>query len=430
MPLVTAEHIYKSYKTSGQFEINRLFQSLARTLKQATAPHTGREFVLKDVNFTVDSHESVGLIGNNGAGKTTLFRLLSSITLPTKGRLRVEGRVSSLISLGAGFHPDLSGRENLYLNCALMGLSRAQTADRIDGIVDFAELDEYIDMPIKYYSSVMLALLGFSVSVHLDPALILIDEVLSVGDYQFQVKSAAALRDFIERGTVILVSHDLGAIERICKRTIWLERGEIKLDGPTEMVIPRYLDAQNQILEVNSGINNQLIMKDPRISDVINVSRQALDANIDVLKVEVRTAAGEVSREFCMDDTIVVVADLVFKQPISDARIMVGLIDIEYQAVVMAGDNQLLDSPAAFLGHVRVECRFPHVMMRPRRYGVYVIVSNMKAMMPLYIYRDGDARFLITGERHDPSIHYYAPQVDLVYNPAVEMHYLEVNTPL
>ncbi len=140
------------------------------------------------------------MIGNNGAGKTTLFRLLSSISLPTRGRVRIEGRVSSLIALGAGFHPDLSGRENLYLNCALMGLSRRQTAGRIDQIVAFAELDAALDLPIKQYSSGMLARLGFSVAVHLDPELILVDEVLAVGDYRFQVKSTAALRDFIARG--------------------------------------------------------------------------------------------------------------------------------------------------------------------------------------------------------------------------------------
>lgn len=430
-PMVLAEHVYKSYKKVSQFEINRMFQWMARRVKQAgireNGGTTGPKYVLKDVNFFLNKHESLGLIGSNGAGKTTLFRLLSSVTLPTKGRVRIEGRVSSLIALGAGFHPDLSGRENLYLNCALMGLSRQQTADRMDRIVDFAELGEHIDVTIKHYSSGMLARLGFSVAVHLDPELILVDEVLAVGDYRFQVKSTAALRDFIQRGTVILVSHDLGAIERICERTIWLEKGEMQADGPSSGVIQQYIEAQQRAM--NEG-SQTVKARSKTHQDEFRVSRQVFDDSIDVRSVQTQNVNGERCNEFCLHDTIVVNAQLTFEQPMEDVRISVGILDTVSQVIITSCDNQLIDQPDALYGHIRLECRFPNVMLRPRHYGIFIEISNSKALMPLYTYKDIDGRFVLTGERRDPNLHYYAPQNDLMYTPGVEMRFLEVNTQL
>ncbi len=429
-PTVLTEHVYKSYKATSQFEINRMFQWMARQIRQAgvrKAAVTNTKYVLKDINFALNHKESLGLIGSNGAGKTTLFRLLSSVTLPTKGRVRIEGRVSSLIALGAGFHPDLSGRENLYLNCALMGLSRQQTADRMDRIVDFAELGEHIDVVIKHYSSGMLARLGFSVAVFLDPELILVDEVLAVGDYRFQVKSTAALRDFIQRGTVILVSHDLNAIQRICERTIWLEKGEIQADGPSAGVIQQYIEAQQRAMAEGSSVVRPR-RKDHQ--DEFQVSRQMFDDSIDVRAVQTQNMNGDRCNEFCLHDTIVISAQVVFTRPMEHVRISVGILDTITGVVITSCDNQLIDQPDALYGNIRLEVRFPNIMLRPRHYGVFIEISNSKALMALYTYKDVDGRFILTGERRDPNLHYYAPQADLMYTPGVEMRFVEVNTQL
>ncbi len=429
-PIVLAENVYKSYRANSSFEINRSFQWIARRIQRKPDPlpphRIGREFVLKDVSFALERHESLGLIGNNGAGKTTLFRLLSAITLPTRGRVRIEGRVSSLIALGAGFHPDLSGRENLYLNCALMGMSRAQTADRIDEIVDFAEIDEYIDAPIKHYSSGMLARLGFSVAVHLDPELILVDEVLAVGDYRFQVKSMGALRDFVERGTVILVSHDLNAIERICQRTIWLDRGEVKMDGPSRLVLPHYIRAQQDAMGAQ-------FLKEQAKGDgahSFKVVRQQFESSIEIHELEVHNDAGEVSPSFCMGDTITVTCKVIFNKPMTNIHVAIGLMDTDYQVLITSGDNQLSDQPDVYFGQVRFECRFPNVMLRPRRYGLHINVLNRKALMPLYHYHELDSRFVVTGETRDPALHYQAKQHDLVFTPGVTMRVLAMSSSL
>jgi lipopolysaccharide transport system ATP-binding protein len=186
----------------------------------------------------------VGLIGHNGAGKTTVLRLLARITRPTQGRVRTNGRVASLINLGAGFHPELSGRENIYLNGVILGLSRREVQARFDEIVEFADLGPYIDTPLKRYSSGMFARLGFAVAAHVDPDVLLVDEVLSVGDVAFQDRSIRKMLSFRDSGQAILfVSHNLSAVEMMCQRCVWLEHGQVRQAGPTAEVVRAYLSA-------------------------------------------------------------------------------------------------------------------------------------------------------------------------------------------
>jgi ABC-type polysaccharide/polyol phosphate transport system ATPase subunit len=204
-------------------------------------------WALKDVNLRVQAGESVGLIGANGAGKTTLLKLLAGISRPTRGQVRARGRVAALLNVGAGFHPELSGRQNVDLNGVILGLSRREVRERYDAIVEFAGLEAFMDTPVKHYSAGMYARLAFSVAAHVDPDVLLVDEVLSVGDAAFQDASLRRMLAFREAGAaVIFVSHNMAAVELMCQRAVWLERGEVRATGPTPAVVHAYLDALDQ----------------------------------------------------------------------------------------------------------------------------------------------------------------------------------------
>ena len=192
------------------------------------APETDDFWALKDVSFDVHHGEAVGIIGRNGAGKSTMLKLLSRITLPTEGRIELHGRTTSLLEVGTGFHPELTGRENIFLNGTLLGLSRWDIFDRYEEIVDFSGIRPFIDTPVKRYSSGMFVRLAFSVAAHLDPEILIIDEVLSVGDMDFQRRSLEKMRQTaIEGRTVVFVSHDLSAVKSLCDRVLVLEHGQI-----------------------------------------------------------------------------------------------------------------------------------------------------------------------------------------------------------
>jgi ABC-type polysaccharide/polyol phosphate transport system ATPase subunit len=196
---------------------------------------------LRDVSFSVDPGSAVGLVGRNGSGKTTLLRLISGIIKPTAGHVEVGGRVGSLLELGAGFHPDLTGRENVFLNGSIHGLKRAYVREQLDEIVAFAGLEEFIDLPVRTYSSGMYMRLGFAIAAHINADVLLLDEVFAVGDEQFQRKCFGKIFEFKQRGgTIVFVSHDASAVERLCDRAILLRAGGVEFDGPTHDAIVRY----------------------------------------------------------------------------------------------------------------------------------------------------------------------------------------------
>jgi len=198
-------------------------------------------YALQDATFTMDRGESVALIGRNGSGKSTILKLIAGVMAPTKGEVRVAGRVSPLIELGAGFHPDLTGRENVHLNACLLGMSSKEVDAAFGSIVDFAELWEFIDTPVKRYSSGMYVRLAFAVAVHSNPEILLVDEVLSVGDTFFQEKCLVKMDEFQRHGTtIVVVSHSLDLISSFCQRAIWLEHGRIMADAPARDVVQRY----------------------------------------------------------------------------------------------------------------------------------------------------------------------------------------------
>jgi lipopolysaccharide transport system ATP-binding protein len=220
----------------------RSFQELALSLFRRDERASEEFWALRDVSFTVEQGETVGIIGSNGAGKSTLLKLISRIIEPTSGRVEVQGRVGALLELGAGFHPDLTGRENVFLNGSILGLSRAQIQRKIDDIVAFAELERFVDIPVKFYSSGMYVRLGFSVAVHTDPEVLLVDEVLAVGDQNFQHKCLERILEMQQQGvTICFVSHGLGTVRQLCSQAVWLNQGVVQAAGEVDDTVSAYL---------------------------------------------------------------------------------------------------------------------------------------------------------------------------------------------
>ena len=219
---------------------------IARTLigREAPPPPEQTIWALRNVSFGIGHGEVVGVIGRNGAGKSTLLKILSRITVPTEGRAEIRGRVGSLLEVGTGFHLELTGGENIFLNGAILGMRRTEIARKFDEIVAFAGVEQFIDSPVKHYSSGMYLRLAFSVAAHLDPEILLVDEVLAVGDATFQRKCLEKMEDVGRRGrTVLFVSHNMQAIARLCPRTILLDSGGVAVDGPSHKVVASYLSS-------------------------------------------------------------------------------------------------------------------------------------------------------------------------------------------
>jgi lipopolysaccharide transport system ATP-binding protein len=246
---IQAEGLSKRYRIGeyrGGYETLRDTIALAarRALRLEHRPHYDEIWALRDVSFEVAQGEVVGFIGRNGAGKSTLLKILTRITPPTEGRAEIRGRVGSILEVGTGFHPELTGRENIYLNGAILGMGRREITRKLSQIVEFSGVEKFIDTPVKRYSTGMYVRLAFSVAAHLDPEVLLIDEVLAVGDYEFQQRCMGRIEDIGKSGrTVLFVSHDLQAVSRLCSRAHWLEGGHVALSGPSQDVVASYLQA-------------------------------------------------------------------------------------------------------------------------------------------------------------------------------------------
>ncbi|HEY7380449.1 MAG TPA: ABC transporter ATP-binding protein [Gaiella sp.] len=244
---IVAEGLSKRYRIGElQASYGTLRESITRGVKHLAGRehyhHRQEIWALDDVSFAVDEGEVLGVIGRNGAGKSTLLRVLTRITSPTRGRAEIRGRVGSLLEVGTGFHPELTGRENIYLNGSILGMKRREIRGRLDEIVEFSGIETFLDTPVKRYSSGMYVRLAFSVAAHLEPQILLVDEVLAVGDAEFQRRCLGRMEDFSLSGrTVLFVSHNMQAITQLCDRAILLEGGRVALDGPSQRVVARYL---------------------------------------------------------------------------------------------------------------------------------------------------------------------------------------------
>ena len=242
MDRVQLENVSKRYVLGENLNAREALVAAARRLGRRSRRQDQILWSLRDVNFSVADGESLGIVGRNGAGKSTILKILAGITSPTSGMSRTRGRVAALLEVGTGFHPELTGRENVYLNGAILGMSRRDIMSRFDQIVEFAGTERFLDTPTKRYSSGMQLRLAFAVAAHLEPDILVVDEVLAVGDAEFQRKCIGRMAEAEEQGrTVIFVSHDLQTLSRICPRTLWLEGGMVREVGATREIVREYL---------------------------------------------------------------------------------------------------------------------------------------------------------------------------------------------
>ena len=251
MSVITVENISKQYIIDHQKGkgVNTLRDMVSENFRQLFGGNKEKQDVsheefwaLRDVSFSVEQGDRIGIVGHNGAGKSTLLKILSKIIEPTSGSVRIKGRVASLLEVGTGFHPELTGRENIFLNGSLLGMSRSEIRKQFDEIVAFAGVEKFLDTPVKRYSSGMYVRLGFAISAHLDPEIMIVDEVLAVGDAEFQKKSLGKMRDNSASGrTILFVSHNLTAVQALCNKALYFERGQLLEQGETNQVVATYL---------------------------------------------------------------------------------------------------------------------------------------------------------------------------------------------
>lgn len=313
---------------------------------------------LRDVSFEVKQGEVVGIVGKNGAGKSTLLKILSRITAPTKGRIEIHGKVSSLLEVGTGFHQELTGRENVYLNGTILGMRKKEIDRRFDEIVDFSGIEKFIDTPAKRYSSGMRVRLAFSVAAHLDPDILIIDEVLAVGDAEFQNKCLGQMESVAKKGRAVLfVSHNMSAINRLCSRAIWIDAGQIKLNDSTSTVIESYLSSQ---------------LKD--CVGEVTISNIDANNNIQMRSVRVLSEKGKPVAIVNFQESFKIEIAYELFVPIKGMSVLSQVVDMQGNIICTSWDTDTTDwkdrvrEPAKYLSI----CKFPQCMLRPGRYSLSV----------------------------------------------------------
>jgi lipopolysaccharide transport system ATP-binding protein len=371
---VRAEGVSKLYRIGAPLDRRSLRETVTDMLSFRGRPGGGEEqdlWALRDVSFEVANGEAVGIIGQNGAGKSTLLKILSRITEPTTGRIELRGRVSSLLEVGTGFHGELSGRENIQLNGAILGMTRVEIRQRFDEIVAFAEVERFIDTPVKYYSSGMYMRLAFAVAAHLEPEILIVDEVLAVGDAAFQSKCLRKMGDVTSHGrTVLFVSHNMPAVKSLCRRAVWLKNGSVVTEGPSEIVVNRYLQQGGPSTgreDVQQFIAN--IPPDPafRLRDVqVTQNGQPTSILLD----------GDETR-------IEIAFDVLESAP--GLHVYYQVLDLEetlvFESVFRGDDAGLTALPA---GHYRISGVVPANFLAPRPYEIRVLagIHQVRRLLP------------------------------------------------
>ena len=382
---------YKTFRETIMEKITFPFHRL-RSALSSTSPSTSTSasastssrsdeiWALKDVNFEVKQGEVVGIIGRNGAGKTTLLKILSRITAPTEGRVEIRGRVGSLLEVGTGFHPELTGRENIYLNGAILGMTKAEIKRKFDEIVDFAGTEKFLDTPIKRYSSGMYVRLAFAVAAHLEPEILLVDEVLAVGDTAFQKKCLGKMGDVAKEGrTVLFVSHNMGAINRLCQRAFWLDEGRIAFQGYTKDAVGQYLASFSR----GGGTE-------------ITLNTLSADASVKLQSLAISDVGGAGKEVFGIDEDVYVHIRFQVLKPIRDLAVGVTLTTGQGEAVLSSyhADKSLLQQVNVFQkGTYKMCCIIPRFLLNEITY--YLSATFQIPGRKLLIYEENAISFKI-----------------------------------
>jgi len=338
-------------------------------------------WAVRDLDFEVRRGAGLGVIGPNGAGKTTLLKLISRVTWPTAGRVRVAGRVVSLIELGAGFHPELTGLENIFLGGGLFGLSRKDIVSKVDRIVEFAGVEQMIDAPMKRYSSGLYARLGFSVAIHSNPDIVLVDEVLAVGDAAFRRRAIDSLRQLIEDGkTVLFISHDMWNVRRLCDHILWMDQGRVRAYGPAAEMAERYMREVN--LEALANERTALQSHRRGTGEIRFTSIRLLDSR------------GRETKAIEAGDSLAIAADYRATEPVRGPLFHLSIVDVDTGFVVTSASSRPSHVPVAE-GTGAVRCVFPSLPLRPRHYIVRLAVFDSLKTVE-YDHVTAGPRFIVT----------------------------------
>jgi ABC-type polysaccharide/polyol phosphate transport system ATPase subunit len=406
---VRAEALTKVYRRYGRKRKLGSLKSalLSGALKSALAPD--RVFpALEGLSFEIGRGETVGMVGPNGSGKSTLLKLLAGILKPTSGRLRVEGRVAALIELGAGFHPEISGRENIEINGLLLGLSRRDIARRFEAIVEFSGIAPFLDAPVKTYSSGMIVRLGFAIAAHVDPEILLVDEVLAVGDEEFTHRCLEKLGEFQKQGrTIVFVSHDLELVVRHCKRALRLAEGRLAEDGPAREVIGHY---RTEVAEAEGRRRQAAPAGEDR-------SRRWGTGEAVIESVRLIDQGGQSRSSLRSGEPAAIVLDIRPAAPLSDFVVGVGLFTVD--GVSIFGSNTEIDgfSPVRWSGPSRVECRIARLDLAPGTYSLDAAIHARDGAP--YDYRKDVLRFEVAAP--EASSGFWRPERSWSFGPGVEI---------
>ena len=320
-------------------------------------------WALKDVSFEIKRGETVGIIGRNGAGKSTLLKILSRITEPDKGRITINGRVASLLEVGTGFHPELTGRENIFLNGAILGMKRTEIRDKFDEIVSFAELEKFLDTPVKRYSSGMYVRLAFAVAAHLEPEILVVDEVLAVGDAQFQRKCLGKLEQIGQNGrTVLFVSHDMAAIQHLCSTAILLEHGQLSEQGTQNHVVTAYLSKNAD--DPLTSLNNRIDRKG--------------DGSVRITELMIEDADG--NSQISINSRIKITINYIASQPITIPKVLIGLYDLNETCIYGLDSETTTPLPASLPTQGSITCTTAPLNITPGRCFVNIAFFNHSSL--------------------------------------------------
>ena len=360
MAIIEVNHVTKEYRLGHMKSLKQSVLGAMDRLRGRPAPKQEPFKALDDVDFKVEEGEVLGIIGTNGAGKSTLLKLLARVSMPTKGDIKVRGSVAPLIEVGAGLHPELTGRENIFLNGSIMGLPRAVIKEKFDEIVEFAELEEFIDTPIKRYSSGMMIRLGFAIATSVDADILIIDEVLAVGDLAFQRKCFDRMEDLIKgRGkTVLLVSHNIRQVERLCSLVILLGHGKILMDGSPGKVCESYYGRSN------IKIAGQ-VAQNKRVGVHIRKSGE-----IELESLQMIGEDGRPTNEVIMGKPAIIRGVFNSKQKIDQSEIVYGFHTTDFFYISSMGTAHIENRPDLVVGINMIECHIPSLPLVP---GVYCL---------------------------------------------------------
>lgn len=403
----SARHRFKTFKSAivkGNF-----FKSL-RPDELVTA--------LDGVNFKVEKGTTFGVIGENGSGKSTLLKVITGITKPTSGSVTVNGKVSALIELGAGFHPEISGRENVFINGIMLGLSKKEINAKFDEIVKFAELQEFIDAPVKTYSSGMHMRLGFSIAINVNPEILLIDEVLAVGDASFVPKCLDRIDDFRRRKkTILFVSHDLATVEKICDRVVWLKEGKIKTMGEPKRVVDAYLQDVTDKQEEDFEKRKQVVEEKSEWEEERRENRWG-KREIEIKKVRVKSLDGKEKNVFSPNEGMIVEMDLVSYSRIKDFVFGIGIFNSE--GICCYGTNTNLEQfePVSIEGEGKVACRIEKLNLVNGTY--YLDIATHKKDGYPYDYHRNLYSFMVSSLLRDDGI--YRPEHSWKFSSGIKIN--------